>query len=214
MRRRLSAVLQNREEVKYMSLNVDARGLNCPQPVIATKKALDSIDAGLVTVIVDNAVAKENVTKFAVANHCSVATQEKDGHYYLTITKGSGASAALAAPLEEPAPDGTVYLITSETLGHGSAELGAVLMKSFFFTLTSADQPPKALLFLNSGVKLAVAGSPVLDHLQTLANKKVEILSCGTCLDYFALKEQLAVGGITNMYTILEMVNGSKSITL
>ncbi|WP_040683342.1 sulfurtransferase-like selenium metabolism protein YedF [Thermosinus carboxydivorans] len=200
-----------------MSISVDARGLACPQPVIATKKALDSIEQGIVTTIVDNAVAKENVIKFATANGYGVRVEEKDGHYYLAITKGQGTQAA--GPASSPSPaaaaaGGPVYLLTNAALGHGSSELGDVLMKSFLFTLTEKEPLPRAVLLINSAVRLAVEGSPVLDHLRTLAAKGVTVRACGTCLDYFGLKEKLAVGEVTNMYTIVDEITSHRAITL
>ena len=195
-----------------MSVNVDARGLACPQPVIATKRALDSLDAGTVTTIVDNAVAKENVMKFARASHCDVSVSENGGLYTLVITKGDGGSPPPAATAAKAGSQ--VFLMTRDTLGHGSEELGAVLMKSFFFTMTELEPPPRAVLFLNGGVRLTLRGSPVLEHIRNLEGRGVEIISCGTCLDYFGLKDELAAGSIGNMYTIMELLTADKAITL
>ncbi|MCX7779415.1 MAG: sulfurtransferase-like selenium metabolism protein YedF [Negativicutes bacterium] len=193
-----------------MSTEIDARGLACPQPVIQAKKALDSIEQGSVTVIVDNAVAKENVAKLARANRCGLSIEEKDGHFYLRLTKDSGRQTPDGIPAAR-----TVYLIAKNTLGHGNDELGAVLMKSFFFTLQAGDSVPAAVMFINAGVELAVDSSPVLDHLKALSAKGTEIMSCGTCLDYFGLKERLAIGEISNMYDILARLEGAgKAITL
>lgn len=196
-----------------MSVNVDARGLACPQPVIATKKALDSIENGVVTTIVDNQVAKENVIKFATANNCGVHVEEQNGHYYIKITKGNQPP-AVQLPTQPQAAGDTVFLLTQETLGHGSNELGAVLMKSFFFTLVEKDPAPRAVMLINSAVKLAAVGSPVLEHMQKLSAKGVAILACGTCLDYYGLKDKLAVGSVTNMYTIVEELSANQAVTL
>lgn len=196
-----------------MSVDVDARGLACPQPVIATKKALEAIHDGVVTTIVDNAAAKENVTKFAVANNCGVSVEEKAGHYFIKITKGSAAGAQ--PPAAPAAASRTVYFIAKDTLGHGSEELGAALVKAFFYAMLEAEPLPKTLLFVNSGVRLTVEDSPVLEHIKALAGRGVQVLSCGTCLDYYQLKERLAVGAVTNMYAILsEMSAAEKVITL
>jgi len=197
-----------------MSIEVDARGLACPQPVIATKKALDELPDGVITTIVDNTIAKENVLKFAVANNCGASVEEKNGQYYIKITKSAASNGS--AERSETAPAGqAVYLITKNTLGHGNEELGGVLMKSFLHTLLEIKPLPRALLFINSGVYLTTDNSPVLDHLKSLAGQGVQILSCGTCLDYFSLKNHLAVGEITNMYTILAELNGAATaITL
>ncbi len=199
-----------------MSINIDARGLACPQPVIATKKALDGITEGVVTTIVDNVVAKENVVKFAAANGCGVSVTQQDGQFYIKITKGTGKvqpeeTQQSGGPLDEK----LVYLISRDTLGHGSKDLGAVLMKSFLYTLGEKEPLPKAIMFINSGVQLTVEGSPVLEHLKTLASRGVSIMSCGTCLDYYKLKDKLAVGTVTNMYSIVDELSAAeRAITL
>ena len=95
-----------------------------------------------------------------------------------------------------------MYLCTKNTLGAGSDELGGILAKSFFHTLVEGDFTPAVLLFINSGVKLVLADSPVLADIKALAARGTKVLACGTCLDYFKLKDQVAVGSVTNMYTI------------
>jgi len=199
-----------------MSTNIDAKGLACPGPVIATKKALESIEQGIVTIVVDNEVAKENVVKFATAHGCGVSITKQAGDFTVKITKGEAVLAPekIAAPLSAPT-ENLVYLITQNTLGHGSSELGAVLMKSFMYALLESTVLPKTILFMNAGVMLTIKSSPVLEHLETLDQRGVEILSCGTCLDYFAVKNELAIGGVTNMYTIIETMSAAnKVITL
>ncbi len=197
-----------------MSNQIDARGWVCPQPVIATKKALDQMQDGTLTVLVDNIAAKENVMKLAAASGCSIHAEDGNGLFSLTIRKGSGAGQAEQTPLVEPAAGTTVYLITKNTLGQGNEELGGVLMKSFFFAMVEKQPQPKAVMFINSGVWLTTQGSPVLNHLTKLEQSGVELLSCGTCLDYYQLKDKLVIGGITNMYTILEELSAHKAITL
>lgn len=200
--------------MRFIYTNIDARGLACPQPVISVKKALESIASGIVTITVDDKIAKENVIKFAAAHGCNVSITEQDGEFSLTIKKGEQ-PAEPPINLKPEVIGDMVYLITQDTLGHGNRELGAVLIKSFVYTLLEAKPMPKALLFLNSGILLTIEDSLVLPHLRILADAGVEILSCGTCLDYYAVKDRLAVGGITNMYTIMETMSAAgKVITL
>ena len=197
-----------------MLINIDGRGLACPGPVIEVKKALEGIDTGVVTIFVDNKIAKENVFKFATAHGCSASIAEQSGGFLLTICKGE-ALPELVISSEKTVTGDTVYVFSQDTLGHGNRELGAVLMKGFMYTLLETNPKPKTLLFMNSGVLLTVEGSPVVEHLGNLAQAGVEILSCGTCLDYFAVKDKLAIGEITNMYTIVEAMTGAaKVITL
>lgn len=107
----------------------------------------------------------------------------------------------------------TVIVLTSPCLGQGSKELGEILMRSFIFTFKEMEHPPSKILFLNSGIFLTLDESPVLDDLKELAGMGVEILSCGTCLDYYEVKEKLAVGMVTNMYDTVEaMQNAGKCI--
>lgn len=189
------------------SHEVDARGLACPMPVINTKKVLDNIREGIVTTIVDNDAARENVLALARSTGCETDVQQKDDGIYIRITKTDCCS-----PAGTPAAGNTVIFCSSAELGRGSAELGAVLMKSFMFTLTESKDLPRTMLFVNGGVHLTCEGSPVLDHLMNLEQQGVEMLSCGTCLDYFKLKEKLRVGQVTNMYTIYEKLNSADKL--
>lgn len=190
---------------------VDNRGLACPEPVIRTKRALDNIDEGAVVSVVDNDVARENVLRLAQNLGLQTRVDEKEGIFYVHITKGAAVTPkSPAAPKER-----IVLLITSTLFGQESPELGEALMKSFFYALSENDPLPAEIFFVNSGVKLACSDSGVLDRLKQLASLGVQIMSCGTCLDYYQLKEQLAVGKVTNMYTIVEgLTLADKAITL
>lgn len=198
-----------------MSTNIDARGLTCPQPVIEVKKALEAITDGVVTILVDNLTSKENVVKFATAHGCGVSITNQDGNFLVKISKGVPTIPKQVASSEGAEKGDTIYVITQETLGHGKAELGEVLIKGFIYTLLEVKPLPKAILFMNGGILLTIENSPVLESLQKLELSGVEILSCGTCLDYYAVKDKLAIGTVTNMYTIVEMMSAAgKVITL
>lgn len=196
---------------------VDNCGLACPQPVINTKKALDEIDAGVVVSIVDNPVAKENVTRFAQNAGCQVSIAEQQGKYIITITKGEAtelAAPAIQQPVAEQPTQGAVYTITTDALGQGPPELGYVLMKSFMLTLKELDPAPQTLIFMNTGVKLACTDSSVLEHLQAIEQKGTQILVCGTCLDFFGIKDQLQVGKVSNMFEIVGAMQTGKVISI
>lgn len=193
---------------------IDCRGLACPQPVILTKNALSGSPAEL-TVVVDNLAAKENVTKFASANGYGVSIEPAEGFYRLRLVAGAKVVGAISPAESVSATDAAVILLTRNTLGSGSEELGTVLMKAFFVSLLELPQQPRAIMLLNSGVYLAAENSPVLAELQELSQRGVSVMVCGTCLDYFSLKEKLAVGSVTNMYSILtELTGPGRAITL
>lgn len=182
---------------------IDCRSLKCPQPVINTKRYFDNIEQGEAEVIVDNEVAKNNISKFCESNNYKFDVEEKEGFYYIRVLKEKDNL------LKEKNEETLVILITTDKLGVGDDTLGATLMKSYIYALSEADKLPKDLLFLNSGVKLVAEGSEVLESLKKLRDRGVNIASCGICLDFYNLKEKVSVGEITNMYTIVEKMNGA-----
>jgi len=200
-----------------MSKTVDARGLPCPQPVILTRNAMQGNDA--VTTIVDNETARQNVTRMAEKAGATVQVEQKEDGTYLHVHGHISGGQALreeevvceTAPASEP----LVLVIPSEFMGRGDNELGHILIRGFFHTLGEVAPLPDTIIFFNSGVKLVVQGSPVLEDVQALSGRGIEILACGTCLGHYGLKEQVAVGEISNMYTIAEtMLSAGKVISL
>lgn len=183
---------------------IDCKGLKCPQPVINTKKYFDSIDEGSALVIVDNDVANSNIAKFAQSSGLDFSSEMKEGLYYIKVSKSPSCGCTMDFNQGRP-----VIVIGYDKLGLGSDELGAILMKSYMYALSESEVLPSDILFLNGGVKLTTEGSDCLPSLKVLSEKGVNILSCGTCLDFYGLKEKLAIGEITNMYTIVETMNNS-----
>lgn len=177
---------------------VDCRGLACPQPVLTTKKALDAVQQGKLTVIVDNLAARDNVERFAQSQGATVNVEKKGNDFYLHIEKGSACDLSASTQKVEK----VVVYINSNLLGVGEEALGMILIRSFLHVLSEMETKPSALIFMNSGVRLTTEGSAVLEDLQSLSQKGAAILSCGTCLDFYGLKEKLRVGVISNMYDI------------
>jgi len=199
---------------------IDARGLGCPQPVVVTKKALDEIESGRIEVIVDNKGAVENVSRLARNSGCDVEVREDGSDFIVKVIKGvvSNVSEEEIVCHIEPqrAGNGIVVLIAGDTIGSGSDKLGGLLMKVLFPTLLEVEPKPKKLIFMNSGVKLTTErssplersslpeGSEVLESLVKLEKQGVELLICGTCLDYFGVKDKVKVGRISNFFEITE----------
>lgn len=187
-----------------MKRTLDATGMRCPLPVLEAKKALKELGAGQLEVIVDNSIALQNLEKMAQQMGLTYELGEQgEDRYVILFTVGTDTS---PAPIEVNAPlsGDTVVVLASDQMGSGDAELGRILMKSFVYALSELDQPPAKVLLYNSGVKLAAEGADTLADLRKLAERGVEILSCGTCLNYYGLTEQLGVGSVTNMYEILQ----------
>lgn len=197
-----------------MGSEINNRGLACPQPVINTKRALEQLAEGTIISVVDNQVALENVTRFAENAGCGVSVEEKNGEYYITITKGKGSNVQPVTSIKEDNTGSTVYLITSNVFGNGSEDLGETLMISFFNSLLEKPAP-RVIMLVNSGVRLAIQQSRVLEQLNRLVERGTVVISCGTCLDYYKIKDQLALGRVTNMLEILDNLTGEgKVITL
>jgi len=194
-----------------MNIRVDARGLDCPKPVIETKKAIEKSSDKKVVTIVDNMIAVENVTKLVRNMKYTYHIDEINGEFYINIYKDNISDETDILLEKNKSILDMVVLIGSDSLGDGAKDLGDILMKGYLYTLSEMDKVPKAVLLLNSAVKLATEESKVLEDLRALEANGVDILSCGTCLDYYSVKELLAVGGITNMYTIVEYMNNAKN---
>lgn len=187
---------------------VDARKMDCPRPVIMTKKEIDSLEKGSLTTIVDNEIAKENVSKLANSLGYDFIVEEKDGDFYISINKNKAESIEIKD--NKKLKDMTIG-ISSNTMGSGDETLGKILMKSFIYTVSETEPYPSTIVFYNKGVMLTVEGSEVLDDLIALEKEGVAIISCGTCLDFLELKDKLAVGTISNMYTIYEELKDKES---
>ena len=197
-----------------MDREIDARGLPCPRPVINTKKALEEIEIGKITVLVDSNESRQNVQRFAQSQGCQVEVREKDGVFYLDIVKGQPVQIETTGNSQiESRKSSDVVLITSDVLGTGDRRLGEILMKAFLNTLWDVEPKPAKILFLNDGVRLTIEGSEVLETLHLLEKEGVQIFSCGTCLEYYQLKEELKVGLVTNMYdTVDALISADKVI--
>lgn len=190
---------------------VDARGKACPLPVVIANKALqDRQDNEEVQVYVDNDIAVQNVKRMAASKGLEVAVTEGDGYFVLTIAGDIKEEAQ--APVVCGCERNTVVAVTSATMGSGSEELGKLLMKGFIYALSQQETLPKAILFYNGGASIPTEGSVSLEDLKSMEAQGVEIYTCGTCLDFYGLKDKLAVGSVTNMYSIVELLSQADHI--
>lgn len=198
---------------------VNAFGLACPKPLMMAKAKIDE-GARELSVYVDNEIAVKNVSRLAEKYGLNVAVETIEGGWSVNFSEGDRGVAAAAAPAAAPActPAGCGYavFIGKDHMGEGDPQLGYNLMKMAIYTLSESEDVPASVLFMNSGVKL-VAGDErqIIDSVNKLIEKGTEVLVCGTCLDFYGLKEQLKVGEVSNMYDILgRMQEAAKTITL
>lgn len=150
----------------------------------------------------------QNLTRLAESKGCTIETEKRsEKEFCVTITTAGAVAAAENEEISCTVPAAkkkTVVVVSADHMGEGSEELGRILIKGFLFALTQQEHLPSTVLFYNGGAKLTTEGSASLEDLKTLEANGVEILTCGTCLDYYGLKDKLAVGGVTNMYVIVE----------
>lgn len=180
-------------------IKVNAVGEVCPKPVIMTKKALKEIESGIVEVSVDNETSKENVEKMAKEMGYTSQTAENNGVFVITINKTADVQKD-----ESEKEENIVISIGSDKMGEGEEELGKILIKGFVYALTEMETLPKTILLYNKGVFLASTFDDTVKDLKVLEERGVEILSCGTCANFYHVQDQIKVGTLTNMYTILE----------
>jgi len=186
-----------------MVKEIDCRKLNCPLPVINTKKALEE-GHDSITVIVDSIVSRDNVRRFVQSQGHEVKIEDRgDNLYYLQITRNPEAGKKPVGAANVPTTGGVVVFITTDQLGIGDERLGGILMKAFLNTLHDSEPKPEKMLFINNGVKLTTEGSEVLDSLAALTADGVQIMSCGTCLNYYGILDKLKFGIVGNMYDIV-----------
>lgn len=199
-----------------MSQIIDAKGKPCPTPVLMAKKAM-SEGADSFTILVDNQTAVENLKRLADNQGFTAAVRQEDGAFALDFVKDEGCAAceeAVNSPLPAAGADWAVF-VGRDIIGDGDRELGTNLMRMFFYTLTQSEDKPGAVLFMNAGVKLPTLDEQVAEHLKALSDAGVEILVCGTCLNFYGLTDQLKVGTVSNMYDIVtRMQKAAKVISL
>ncbi len=197
-------------------IKVNAIGDTCPIPVVKAKNAIKELGgAGVVEVLVDNEIAVQNLGKMAKQKGYAFQSEKLGAaEFKVTMTVGESAEQQNVEDIPEVCAvpvhkKNVVVAINSAKMGVGHDELGGVLIKGFIFALTQMDELPSAILFYNGGATLTTEGSASLEDLKNLEAQGVEILTCGTCLNYYGLGDKLRVGEVTNMYSIVEKLTGA-----
>lgn len=201
---------------------VDARDMKCPRPVVLALGALPKLAAGeSLEVLVNEGVAASNLRRLADEKDCAVELADHGDHQSVILTPRGDVSAASDSPEEEvatlcdvaPSAPGGVIAIGSDAMGRGDEELGRTLMGGLIYALAHQEPAPRTMLFYNGGARLTCEGSASLEDIRELASQGTEILTCGTCLDFYGIKDRLAVGGVTNLYHIAEVLAAQPGVT-
>ncbi len=185
---------------------IDCMGMGCPLPVVNAKKAVEEFtEDGRLTVQVDNETAMKNLTKFAASRNFEVSSTKKgENAYEVTMLVKKATCEEAEKEKAGGRQGGVTVVLAANTMGTGEEKLGKALMKAFIFALTSQDELPEYIVCYNTGAYLTTEGSDSLADLKNLEAAGVKIMTCGTCLDYYQIKDKLAVGTVSNMYEIVE----------
>jgi len=181
-------------------MEIDARGLACPQPVLMVKAELEKIEEGVITILVDNKGSSINVKNFSEANGNTVSVEEIDGYYKIDIAKGYDCAIAE----EKSSDENIVVFISSEGVGSEDLVLGKILMKGFIGNLKNMDNLPSTVIFVNNSVKMLTLNEETIPLVKELVDKGVEVLACGACLEFYGITDKLATGNVTDAYTVAD----------
>ncbi|MCF8366696.1 MAG: sulfurtransferase-like selenium metabolism protein YedF [Bacteroidales bacterium] len=196
---------------------IDVKGKQCPMPLIETKKALKEADANeSFKVLINNPTSAKNVTHFLKDNAIPF-TEKTERDEIEIIVNNTGQN---LEEVDETAycstcntePENFVVLMAKDRLGEGSDELGEALAGAMINTLKAIEPLPTKIIFMNSGINLVVKGSLVLDNLKYLQDKGVDLIVCGTCLDYFGKMDDLIVGRVSNMLDIVQSMKDAQKV--
>ena len=194
---------------------IDAKGKACPMPVIMAKKEID-LGTKFFSIEVDNKIAVENLKKLANSQGFEIKIEENKDIYSVYFSNGCEECQEVLNKIQGKNSLGNwCIFVGKDIIGSGAEELGKSLMKMFFYTLSEDDDLPKAVLFMNDGVKVPTLNDQAIEHLKVLVQKGVNVLVCGACLNYYNLENELKVGSVSNMYDIVGIMKStSKVITL
>ena len=186
--------------------HVNAMGKLCPEPVIMTKAEIEKGTTDI-TVSVDNDIAVSNVTRLLNSKGYSVTLDKipDSQERRLTATRAESCEVAPEAPRDEL----LAILVAHDVLGGNDKELGEVLMKAFLGCISKLSRRPAVMAFMNEGVKLVLPESSACEYIKELEKAGTKILVCGTCTTHFGITDKVAVGTISNMFEIMEMITGA-----
>jgi len=198
---------------------IDVRDLACPGPVLKLRELLNAGEREITMHVADE-LCRSNVTRFAASRNAEAEVEDPgDGTFVVRINAGedstgsrAGEEAFMVSEVPGTVAGPHVVQITAGIMGSGDDELGALLLRSFLKTQAELERKPDAILFYNDGVKLCCEGSYLIDDLLGLEEAGVEIIACGTCLNFFELADQLRVGRVTDMLEIAGRLADAGSI--
>jgi len=203
-------------------IEVDTRGYLCPKPIIMVKNTFKNVTSeSQLKILSDNQTSIDNLQAFLKDNGFSTTITEKQNYQIIIASKESTDNAFTQdndvnyycnLSLKDNKIKDYIIAVKSQYMGFGSDELGKMLINGFFSAIVEGDTLPKQIIFYNGGVTLCTKKSTTFAHLENLSSMGVEIIVCGTCVDYYNIKSEIGIGTISNMFKICEILNSSNKI--
>ena len=188
---------------------IDCRNLACPTPVLETKKALESLKIGeKLSILLNSQASKENVLRFLSSQGLKPEFSELEGEFEIVVLKENNEISSekdFACSSDKNATCKKILFLKADSVGNG--ELGKKLIVGFLDTLKSADNAPSAIICVNEAV-LINTNSEHTAHkaMKELENKGIEVISCGSCLEFYGKTKDLKLGRIGNALEILNLL--------
>lgn len=192
---------------------IDARGKLCPEPLMMTRRAIKEAAQGdTIEVITDNDIACKNIGSYLT--EMKIAFTEANGQISFIVGNHDTAllEAIPACPTKPANDNGYVIVIKSQEMGSEDANLGKLLMRAFLNTVAESDKLPQTIIIYSGGIRLTMVGTDTARSLAKLEEKGVEVVICGTCVDFYQLKESIKIGTISNMFVIVEKMANATNI--
>lgn len=186
---------------------LDLRKKSCPIPLVETRKFINNNKNVDFKIILDNEVSFINIKKFLENNKINYSSN-KSGNDFLFEVIFDGNEQLSKNDFQI---NNFTILVMSELFGNGADELSNVLMKSYFYALDESITLPSNIIFINSGVKL-LTNDNIIKNVDSLREKGVSIYYCGICVDYYGIKDKVRLDEITNMYSIIDILNNSDNV--
>ncbi len=183
---------------------IDARGIPCPKPVIMSKKFIEDEKEKEFTVLVDNLIATENLSKLAEQMGYITKVKENSKTDFEVLFTQNGEKKESKKVSESS--DAYIVVISSDMMGVGDEDFSKKLLGGFIYALTEQNHLPEKIIFYNKGVYIPATWEDSIKDLKFLKERGVEIFSCGLCAGQYGLKEKIQVGTITNMYEIARLM--------
>jgi len=205
--------IENNGTIDMKTIEVNAIGKPCPLPVVMAKKALSGAGKAGVVVFVDTESARDNVVRMAEKEGFKVKTYRKTQKGFKVDIKKNLLSKKKEAEKTKQtvSKEKIVYLFESDFIGT-NRELGKVLSNGFLTAIEELPERKSSIVLISNGVKLAIKKSYVLNRLKNLEGKGFNILICGTCLDYFRIREKVDVGKISNALEIMNCMTEAEKV--